>query len=199
MIKIGNKVYRNLQEQVAQNKDDIDWLKHQPAVDGYTTEEADEKFQTKEEGLSKEEAAETYAAKTSVKHIYMHIINLEIDLDVYAPNQPHIRFIFFDNEGENYSGNSLGALAEKLYDKLNTIDPYDSEQSYTYFLPCSGYIWNGEATPQVEIWLNSLQPYYNGSYYGISFYGMDDDVYDHSDPSSIVDDYLLRDEVIVLQ
>lgn len=69
MIKIGDKVYRNLQEQVAQNKDDIDWLKHQPAVDGYTKGEADEKFQTKEEGLTKEEADETYASKTSVKNI----------------------------------------------------------------------------------------------------------------------------------
>lgn len=197
MIKIGDKVYRNLQEQVAKNKDDIDWLKHQPAVDGYTTEEADEKFQTKEEGLTKEEASETYAAKTSVKPIYMHIINLEIDLDIATENQPHINFVFFDNEGENYSGNSLNALAEKLYDILLNVDPYDIEQSYMTALPCNGYIWNG--SPEVAIWLYSLKPYKAPTYYGITFYSMDEDSYDHNDPSSIQDDYLLRDLVIKLQ
>lgn len=52
MIKINGKEYRNIQEQVAKNQEDIEELKQSPAVDAYTKEEADTKFETKEEAFS---------------------------------------------------------------------------------------------------------------------------------------------------
>ena len=45
-IEIDGRVYRNLQEQVAKNTDDIKLLK-ETSVDRYTNEEIDEKFQEK--------------------------------------------------------------------------------------------------------------------------------------------------------
>ena len=52
MIKINGKEYRNIQEQVAKNQEDIEELKNTPAVDAYTKAEADEKFETKVEAFS---------------------------------------------------------------------------------------------------------------------------------------------------
>lgn len=52
MIKINGKEYRNIQEQVAKNQEDIEELKNTPAVDAYTKAEADAKFETKEEAFS---------------------------------------------------------------------------------------------------------------------------------------------------
>lgn len=46
MIEINGKVYRNLQEQVEKNKEDIEDLQN-ATVDAYTKAESDAKFQTK--------------------------------------------------------------------------------------------------------------------------------------------------------
>lgn len=47
MIEINGKVYRNLQEQVEKNKEDIEDLQQGITVDVYTKAESDAKFQTK--------------------------------------------------------------------------------------------------------------------------------------------------------
>ncbi len=49
MIIVGDKVYRNIQEQVEKNKEDIEDLQQGIVADCYTKEEADAKFETKEE------------------------------------------------------------------------------------------------------------------------------------------------------
>ena len=46
MIEINGKIYRNLQEQVKKNMEDIEDLQQGVAVDAYTKEEADAKFET---------------------------------------------------------------------------------------------------------------------------------------------------------
>lgn len=198
MIKIGNKIYRNLQEQVAQNKEDIDWLKHQPAVDGYTTEEADEKFQTKEEGLTKLEATETYAAKTSVKKIYQHIINLKVMTDASPDAYSYIRFTFMSNDSSVFTGNGLGDLAEFLYNQLTYYDPY-TEQDEQAFYPCSGYCYY--SSESIAITFLALKPWYNSGeeQYHLTFYDIDDDSYDHDNPIDLQDNYELIDHVITLQ
>lgn len=55
MIKVGDKVYRNLQEQVSKNKEDIEEISKKipyPPTEYYNKEETDEKFETKEEAFS---------------------------------------------------------------------------------------------------------------------------------------------------
>lgn len=66
MIEINGKVYRNIQEQVQENIDDIEALdtrvtalENEPTIDAYTKTEADNKFQTIA-GMS------TYATKAEV-------------------------------------------------------------------------------------------------------------------------------------
>lgn len=46
MININGKEYRNIQEQVEKNKEDIEALQQGITADAYTKEEADEKFET---------------------------------------------------------------------------------------------------------------------------------------------------------
>ena len=62
MIIVGDKVYRNIQEQVAKNKEDIEDLQQGIVADCYTKEEADAKFETKEEA---EEALDLKADKST--------------------------------------------------------------------------------------------------------------------------------------
>lgn len=55
MIKFGGKEYRNLPEQVAKNANDIEAIKKAlpyPSEEYYNKEEADEKFETKEDAFS---------------------------------------------------------------------------------------------------------------------------------------------------
>ena len=161
MIKYNGKEYRNLQEQVAKNKEDIEWLKEQPAVDGYTKAQADEKFAAKEDledYITKTEVEEDYAKKTAVKEIEQHVINLKVMTDADGESYSHIRFTFMANDAPLFTGNSLGALAEYLYNLLTYYNPY-TEQDEQAFYPCSGYCWN--SSTNTEITFLALRPWYN--------------------------------------
>ena len=202
MIKYNGKEYRNLQEQVAKNKEDIEWLKEQPAVDGYTKAQADEKFAAKEDledYITKAEIEEDYAKKTTVKNIELHVINLKVMTDADGESYSYIRFTFMTNDAPPvFTGNSLGPLAEYLYNLLTYYDPY-TEQDEQAFYPCSGYCWN--SSTNTEITFLALKPWYNSyeEQYHLSFYGMDDDSYDYINPIDLIDDYELIDHVITLQ
>ena len=89
MIEIKGKIYRNIQEQVAKNKEDIDDLNHRiPTEDQfYTKEESDALYQTQEamsNYFTKTQSNDKFLEKTALTDYSIdHIIagNSEIDND----------------------------------------------------------------------------------------------------------------------
>lgn len=151
-IEIDGKVYRNLQEQVAKNTDDIKLLK-ETSVDRYTNEEIDEKFQEKltagfgltisDNTISKDKQ---YIHRISILNTTdKYFVNFWIKTDSNTPIDNISDLIEIINT--NYSSNAIGASGLFIYnataysianvyidDDSLGITAYDSdldEQSFT--------------------------------------------------------------------
>lgn len=76
MIEIDGKIYRNLQEQVQKNMEDIEYLQEHGVSDAYTKEEADAKFETIEDMenyYTKSESEDLFALKDSTDRYMVNI------------------------------------------------------------------------------------------------------------------------------
>ena len=94
MITINGKEYRNLQEQVQKNMEDIDALKSGGiAVDAYTKEESDEKF----------------ATKNDINAIYGDVYTKE-QADSRFPTETHMNFLLGYKQDNLVSGTNIKTI-----------------------------------------------------------------------------------------
>ena len=98
MIIVGDKVYRNIQEQVEKNKEDIDDLNHRIPAEPhfYTEEETDELLEAKLD-------------TTSVKNLYKYTISY---YDEDAEERDTLTFNFYSTN--NYSATDLNSVYQIL-------------------------------------------------------------------------------------
>ena len=128
MLKIGKKIYRNLQEQVQKNMEDIDEIKKAmpyPSNEYYTKEEADNKF----------------AAK---KDLYLHSIYINAklyDSGVISDNFiVGLRVYYFNNSSDELTADDLSDMLKDI--RLMAAGYARDITSEKEYIPYELYLYN---------------------------------------------------------
>lgn len=106
MITINGKEYRNLQEQVQKNMEDIAYLKETPIVDAYSKEEADDKFATKNEipTRTSDLINDSFVTTSSTQYITASkIFKTTVDASIGASIYPSSGSFYTEKDGTSTS------------------------------------------------------------------------------------------------
>ena len=130
-IEINGKIYRNLQEQVQKNKDDIEELQ-ESTIDAYSKEEADDKFATKSDlygdFYTRDQADDRFPTET---HMNL-LLGYKQDRLTAGTNISIDENNVISSAGNTYTaGNGININNDEISVDTNTIATVATLQSFT--------------------------------------------------------------------